>query len=100
MRRLQRPPRRRESSHFPFLCHRRKLMPTVSWFYGILIQMHYDDHVPPHFHARYAESQAMVRISDGAIIAGELPPTAARMVREWALARNGELQDNWGRALV
>ena len=75
-------------------------MPTIAWFYGILIQMHYDDHAPPHFHARYGGAKAMVRLSDGAIISGELPPTAARMVRQWALARRGELQDNWQRALV
>jgi hypothetical protein len=59
-------------------------MPTIAWFYGILIQMHYDDHAPPHFHARYGGAKAMVGLSDGAIIAGELPPTAARMVRQWA----------------
>ena len=75
-------------------------MPTIAWFYGILIQMHYDDHAPPHFHARYGGSKAMVRIADGTIMAGELPPTAARLVRQWALARSAELQDNWQRAVV
>lgn len=30
-------------------------MPTVSVFYGIMISMFYNDHVPPHFHAKYAE---------------------------------------------
>jgi len=30
-------------------------MPTISVFYGIVIAMFYDDHQPPHFHARYAE---------------------------------------------
>jgi len=73
-------------------------MPTIAWFYGIMIQMYYDDHQPPHFHARYGQAKALVRLSDGEIIAGELPPTAARMVRQWALARNAELQDNWRRA--
>jgi hypothetical protein len=29
--------------------------------------------------------------------AGELPPTATRMVQQWALARNAELRDNWER---
>ena len=28
-------------------------MPTIAYFYGIMIQMFYDDHQPPHFHARY-----------------------------------------------
>jgi hypothetical protein len=31
-------------------------MPTVAWFYGIVIQMYYDDHQPPHFHARYGQA--------------------------------------------
>jgi hypothetical protein len=73
-------------------------MPTIAWFYGIMIQMYYDDHNPPHFHARYGRAKAIVRLSDGETIAGELPPTATRMVRQWALARNAELQDNWQRA--
>jgi hypothetical protein len=73
-------------------------MPTIAWFYGIMIQMFYNDHEPPHFHARYGRAKAIVRLSDGTIIAGELPPTATRLVRQWALARNAELQDNWQRA--
>ncbi len=73
-------------------------MPTIADFYGVTIQMYYDEHEPPHFHARYGGAKALVRLSDGEIIAGELPPTAARMVRQWALARRSELQDNWHRA--
>jgi hypothetical protein len=73
-------------------------MPTIAYFYGVMIQMYYDEHEPPHFHARYGGAKALVRHSDGEIIAGELPPTAARMVRQWVLARQAELQDNWRRA--
>ena len=29
-------------------------MPTLSAFYGIVIQMFWQDHPPPHFHALYA----------------------------------------------
>ena len=49
-------------------------MPTIAVFYGIVIQMYYDDHNPPHFHARYGRARALVRIADGRIISGELPP--------------------------
>ncbi|EGQ63542.1 hypothetical protein GGI1_20074, partial [Acidithiobacillus sp. GGI-221] len=28
-------------------------MPIISMFYGILIQMFWQDHAPPHFHALY-----------------------------------------------
>lgn len=37
-------------------------MPTVSRFFGIVIAMYFDDHGPPHFHARHAEGAAEVRI--------------------------------------
>jgi hypothetical protein len=47
-------------------------MPTIAWFYGIAIQMFYDAHHPPHLDARYGRPRALVRVSDGAIIAGEL----------------------------
>jgi Domain of unknown function (DUF4160) len=72
-------------------------MPTISVFYGIIIQMFFNDHNPPHFHARYGRSNALVRIADGEIISGSLPPTARRLVREWALARRAELEENWQR---
>jgi hypothetical protein len=29
-------------------------MPELSRFYGIVIQMYFGDHSPPHFHALYA----------------------------------------------
>ena len=73
-------------------------MPTIAYFYGIAIQMFYNDHAPPHLHARYGRARAIVRLSDGEIISGELPPLAARMVRDWTLARRAELEDNWRRA--
>ena len=73
-------------------------MPTIAWFYGIAIQMFYDDHSPPHLHARYGDAKAIVGLSDGEVIAGELPPLARRLVRDWVLARRAELDENWRRA--
>jgi len=35
--------------------HYPRLVPRISSFYGIVIAMYYDDHAPPHFHARYGE---------------------------------------------
>lgn len=75
-----------------------QFMPTIAWFYGIAIQMFYDDHNPPHLHARYGRARALVRLSDGVIIAGELPSLATRVVREWTLARRPELEENWRRS--
>lgn len=30
-------------------------MPTISQFYGIVIQMFWNEHAPPHCHATYAD---------------------------------------------
>jgi hypothetical protein len=69
-------------------------MPTIAYFYGIAIQMFYNDHNPPHLHARYGRAKALIRLADGEVIAGELPPLATRLVRDWTLARRVELEEN------
>ncbi|MFC0775313.1 DUF4160 domain-containing protein [Terrimonas alba] len=51
-------------------------MRVISSFYGILIKMYFGDHVPPHFHAEYAEFSAQISIMDFGIIEGNLPPKA------------------------
>ena len=73
-------------------------MPTISWFYGIAIRMYFLDHPPPHFEAVYGEHEANVAIGIGEVINGHLPPTAARLVRQWTLAHQSELLTNWRRA--
>jgi len=73
-------------------------MPRLSEFYGIVVYMYWNDHEPAHFHAIYGGAEAQVRISDGTILAGVLPRTAAKLVREWAEARRDELARNWERA--
>lgn len=51
-------------------------MPTISMFYGIIIQMYWDEHAPPHFHAIYGEFKAIIgkrsidTVLDGAEMAG------------------------------
>jgi hypothetical protein len=75
-------------------------VPTVAYFYGIAISMYWRDHNPPHFHARYGEHHAMVRIADCEVFSGNLPRSARNMVREWALARRPELTENWRRGLA
>jgi hypothetical protein len=60
--------------------------------------MYLEDHNPPHFHAIYGEHEAQIAIASGEIIEGDLPRNAARLSREWALARRAELMDNWRRA--
>jgi len=73
-------------------------VPVVSRFYGIAILMHYNDHAPPHFHARYGNHKAAFAIEDGRLLAGSLPPRARALVAEWATLYQDELRKNWERA--
>lgn len=73
-------------------------MPTISTFDGIIITMYYDDHVPPHFHARYGDHKALVHISPAQIAEGVLPRRQARTVLAWAARRHTELQEDWALA--
>ena len=40
-------------------------MPEISRFFGIVIAMYHNDHMPPHFHARYGEYRAKFDIETG-----------------------------------
>ncbi len=70
-------------------------MPTICRFYGILIQMYFDDHNPPHFHAIYGDYKAVIAIQDLAILEGDLPPKAVGLVMEWAKLHKNELLREW-----
>ena len=70
-------------------------MPEISRFYGIVIGMYFDDHNPPHFHARYGGSKAAVRIRDLSVAEGSLPRRAMGLVVEWAEKHQDELMRNW-----
>ena len=68
---------------------------TIYRFYGIVIQMYYDDHNLPHFHAIYGEYKAVISIQDLAILEGDLPPKAVGLVMEWGRAHKNELLMDW-----
>lgn len=73
-------------------------MPELSRFFGIIIAMYYNDHAPPHFHAKYGGEQASIRIDTGQILDGALGTRALRLVDEWRLLHEAELLDDWNRA--
>ncbi|MEO6673091.1 MAG: DUF4160 domain-containing protein [Ginsengibacter sp.] len=70
-------------------------MPVISSFYGILIKMYFGDHLPPHFHAEYAEYTAQISINNLGILQGYLPPKALALIIEWASVHQDELMQNW-----
>ena len=48
-------------------------MPTTSQLFGIVIQMFWREHAPPHFHALYGEYEALTDIRTLVVIRGSLP---------------------------
>lgn len=73
-------------------------MPRISSFYGIVITMYFYDHEPPHFHAQYAEHHAVIAIDSGAVLVGDLPSRALKLVNEWAGLHREALRASWNRA--
>lgn len=70
-------------------------MPTISVFYGVVIQMFWSEHGVPHFHALYAEHEAVIDIRELRILRGGLPRRAMALVLEWAAEHRDELMENW-----
>jgi len=70
-------------------------MPTLSFFHGILIQMYWDDHPPPRFHARYAGRTGRFTIDPLGVLTSDLPPATERMVLKWAQLHQAELLESW-----
>ena len=70
-------------------------MPELTRFLGIIIAMYYNEHRPPHFHAKYDGHQIMVNIETGEIMEGSFPRRAMALVREWRLLHREELLEDW-----
>jgi hypothetical protein len=77
------------------MLHRGATLPTIAYFLGIAVRMFFNDHDPPHVHVHYQGYRARVRISDGTVIDGRLPPTVARLMKEWTALRRDALERNW-----
>lgn len=64
-------------------------------FYGIVIQMFWNDHAPPHFHALYGEHEVLVDIRTLEVMQGSLPRRALALVLEWSQEHRNELLEDW-----
>jgi hypothetical protein len=71
-------------------------LPTISRFLGIVISMFWNDHAPPHFHARYGEYEITVEIESG-VVEGKFPPRSLAHVIEWHRVNREELRLAWER---
>ncbi len=56
--------------------------------------MYWNDHSPPHFHAKYGEYEVKVNILTG-VVEGRFPRRALRHVLEWYELHKDELFENW-----
>ena len=70
-------------------------MPVISKFFGIDIMMYYDDHNPPHFHAKYGEYKVLVDINKARVIEGFFPSSQMKLVLAWAIIHKEELLEDW-----
>lgn len=59
--------------------------------------MYFNDHNPPHFHAKYGGYEALFSF-EGGMLEGALPKRATKLVQEWIQLHTVELEDNWRRA--
>ena len=73
-------------------------MPEISRFFGIIIRMYFNDHLPPHFHAHYGEHQIEITIETLEVLKGKLPSRALGLVLDWASLHRDELRTDWERA--
>ena len=70
-------------------------MPTFFTIDGIKIDLYFDDHVPPHFHAIYAEYEELIEIKTLATYRGSLPIKQHKKVIKWAKKNQDVLMEIW-----
>lgn len=69
-------------------------MPVISRFFGIVVFMHWREHAPPHFHAKYQDQEITVAIETGEVT-GHMGPRAVALIQEWRQLHDAELLEDW-----
>ncbi len=70
-------------------------MPEICRFYGIIVYMFFNEHIPPHFKVKFGEFVANVLIENGTILNGDLPISKHKLVSAWAEIHKDELLEMW-----
>jgi hypothetical protein len=70
-------------------------MPEIARFYGIIVEMRWREHGVAHVHVRYAGYVASIGITPFALLRGQLPTRAFRLVEEWVELHRKELEEDW-----
>ncbi len=74
-------------------------MPYVSMFFGIIIRMFHNEHNPPHFHAEYQGQRGIFDFGGNMLKGNMKSNTAKKLIQDWALLHQVELQGNWNKAV-
>ncbi len=69
-------------------------MPIITRFFGIIIYMFWNDHSPPHFHAKYQDEEIIMEIESGNIT-GKMSKTAILLIEQWRKLHVNELLNDW-----
>ena len=75
-------------------------MPTVAIVEGVKIVVYFNEHPPPHFHAKVVEHQAVIDIDSPELTAGSLPVAKRRKVLAWASTRQAALRKAFHTAIA
>ena len=70
-------------------------MPVITRFYGIVIKMYPNDHLPLHFYAIYGEYVGLIDIKTLEMIEGDLSNRTLKLIKEWAQEYQDELMQIW-----
>ena len=72
-------------------------MPVISFFYGLIIRMHWEStgkHHVPHIHVEHAEYKIVLSL-EGEVIEGSLPSSKMKLVQAWIELHKEDLKENW-----
>ena len=70
-------------------------MLVITLFDGIKIEMYFNDHAPPHIHAKYAEHEVLVTIEEVDIYAGSLPGKQLKQVQQYVHSNQEKILARW-----
>jgi hypothetical protein len=69
-------------------------MPRIAEIDGIILSINFNDHAPPHFHARHQGESIAIEIETGRVI-GTISPSKLRKVEEWRINHLDYLRAKW-----
>lgn len=72
-------------------------MGKLHQFGKVIITVYADDHLPPHFHVRTPDGEALVEIETLAVLRGSLPGAIRKQALAWAVENQAVIATEWNR---